>query len=161
MVKRLLAVPAAAAMVIALAVPVAAAQPSMSTDSLVIQDTVDCGGGLTFDLHLEGRYAITDFGGALKVIAGVAGSASGSNGAVVRFEHHWTETYDLVAGTVTATGTGYNSWAVATGVQARDHGRVVVDLADGTFIFAAGAFELLSSGVDPVALTCQMLDEAA
>ena len=161
MMRRLLALAAAAVVAAALAAPVAAAQPVVVTDEVVVDDTIDCGGGLTYDLHLEGRFVVIDYGDALKIIGNIEGTATASNGVVVQIRHGWTETFDWVEGTWTATGLGFGEGVIGTRVRSLDRGLIVIDLGFGDLIFEAGSHEFAFSGLDPDSYTCALILEAA
>jgi len=154
-IEKLAALPVAA-LVFALAVP-AGAVPPEKNDLFFALDDADCGGGLTYDIELNGQEIVHDNGDEVMINVNIAGEAVASDGTVIRVHHSWTETVDFAAGTITVTGIGFGSWVQGGTAKVLDRGRLVFDLAAGEAVFMAGHW---TENFDPHALTCELIASA-
>jgi hypothetical protein len=137
----------------------ASAAPMVVTNDVTFSDAaVVCPGlGVTFDVALEGRETIQDFGDRVVSHTNLQGDVVASDGTTLRVHHAWTEELDLVNGTLTITGIPLGTRVEKTSIMRMDRGRLVLDLSSFEPIFMAGQW-LPFFG--PVQATCDLIAAA-
>lgn len=141
---------------IAVAAPAGAAPPQRN--DLTFTDTVACGDGITYTVQLQGRETVMEFEDGVRIHQNWHGSVVASTGTTLRVHHASMVVLDFAAGTFTITGLGFGTWVEGSSIRQLDRGRLVLDLASGELIFAAGEW---TPDFDPERMTCELIAEAA
>ncbi|MGH2675216.1 MAG: hypothetical protein ACRDKA_00740 [Actinomycetota bacterium] len=162
MLRRITALTGAALAAMVVAGPAVAAGPTIVRNDIAFFDHVDCGDfgdfDFSFDVALEGRETIQDFGDRQKIHTNLTGDAVASNGTIVRFHHAFTIELDFVENTMTVTGLAFGASVEGTSIKRMDRGRLVIDLGSGQPIFVAGTWP--PGPPNPAEATCQLIAAA-
>lgn len=145
----------------------AAAAPTIERNDLEVSLVgADCGifgFAFTYDLALEGKQTITDFGDRLTDHQVWDGSATASTGITIRLHHSFTAEVDFVDNTLRFTGLPFGAWIEGSGIKDLERGRLVVDLTTGVVLFATPGFPFEPGdpfAPNPHLATCELIAAA-
>lgn len=160
MIRRTIALTGTALVALLIAGPAMAAGPTIHRNDLAFSDAgVVCPGlGVTFDVALEGREVIQDFGDRVVFHANWHGDVVATDGTTIRLLHAWTEELDLVNNTLTITGMPFGATVENTSIMRKDRGKLVLDLSSFEPVFMAGKWLPFFS---PEQATCELIAAAS
>ncbi len=141
--------------------PAVAAGPEIEKNELEFSIVgADCGDGLTYDIALEGRETVMDFGGRLTVHQVWDGDVIANTGTAIRVHHSFRLELDFVENTATFIGLGYGTWVDGTPLKQLEVGRVVLNLLTGEVISQSGKQTASPLDFNPHEATCDLIRAA-